>query len=429
MTAEAFIPFSRGELLERLAAEPSLGAQSEDFRAFARLLAAWLHHDYHGRLEAMKADFAHLDPDRDTLLREPPAADIARERELRLVETLAQVLERANYRRLNQQQLAEAMAGRSLLDLDLQVDFNDFEDMLFYWRGQDDVPAPPPPFWQFWRKHGARIAVFQRVMLLIRFKSAEHFAAKGQDTAQLGFEPGKMYLYLYKMIPKLDLEVLFPNVEIHMTLKDRLLFVLPALGAAVPMLIKALPQLLLVAGVVLFFTFGPTAVKQLGLSGESIGQFLPVLLALLSLGVLFGGFAVKQYLGYKNKKLKFLKDVTDTLFFRNLVSNAGVFHALIDAAEEEEGKEMLLAMHQLLLTDTPLDAPALDARIEAWLAGQGATVDFDVDKALQTLATIADGPDQLLRTDARGRLQLLPLPQALELLDRIWDGLYTYHRG
>lgn len=422
---ESFIPFSRRDLQAMILADAGFAsAHGAGFTAFCRLLEAWLHHDYHTRLERLKASFAHLDPDRDTLSREEPDEAERRQRESELIATLTGVLERANYRSLTPEELKVAMAGRSLIELDLSVDFEDFDQMLFFWRGETRLPVPPAPKWKFWVKP-AEMDVFQRVMLLIRFKDAAYFEARGVKPEALRFTPGKMYLYLYKLIPKNDIEVLFPNVASHMTLKDRVLFVVPALGAAVPMVLKALPQLLLVLGVLLFFTLGPQAVERLGIKGGQISNFLPVLLALLSLGMVFGGFAVKQYLGYKNKKLKFLKDVTDTLFFRNLVSNAGVFHASIDAAEEEEAKEILLASYLLLKAGEPLSASELDTRIEAWLAGQGVTVDFDVEKALATMARIEAEGRCLLRRSGEG-YGLLPLDQACALLDTIWDGLYDY---
>ncbi len=423
---EAFIPFSRQDLLELILQDSAFAERyGAMFKSFAQLLSASLHHTYHERLEALKTAFAHLDPDRDTVSYHEPDAAERKRRESELLSILTGILERANYCVLTPDQLQQAIEGRSLINLDLKIDFNDFEQMLFYWRGATTLPVPPPPKWQFWRKSGEMMDVFQRVVLLIRFRDSDYFEARGLNPEQLRFTPGKMYLYLYKLIPKLDLEVLFPNVEIHMTLKDRLLFVIPALGAAIPMVLKALPQLLLVVGVLLFLTLGPASVERLGLKGSQISNYLPVLVALLSLGLLFGGFAVKQYLGYKNKKLKFLKDVTDTLFFRNLVSNAGVFHALVDAGEEEETKEILLVVYQLLQAEQALTAENLDQRIETWLETKGVNVDFNVDKALKTMMQIQSG-EQALLSQTSQTYQVLPLEQACQLLDEIWDGLYSH---
>ena len=69
---------------------------------------------------------------------------------------------------------------------------------------------------------------------------------------ELKFIPGKMYLYFYKNIPKLDIDLLFPNVTTSMTWKDRLLFGVPAIGAAIPLILKALPNVLLLVAAILF---------------------------------------------------------------------------------------------------------------------------------------------------------------------------------
>jgi len=47
---------------------------------------------------------------------------------------------------------------------------------------------------------------------------------------------------------------------------------------------------------------------------------------MLSLVVTLGGFGFKQYASYKNKKIKYQKNVTETLFSKNLASNTGAFH-------------------------------------------------------------------------------------------------------
>ena len=49
-------------------------------------------------------------------------------------------------------------------------------------------------------------------------------------------------------------------------------------------------------------------------------------------------FLFKQISKYKNRKIKFMKALSDNLYFKNLDNNAGVFYHLIDAAEEEEFK-------------------------------------------------------------------------------------------
>jgi hypothetical protein len=54
------------------------------------------------------------------------------------------------------------------------------------------------------------------------------------------------------------------------------------------------------------------------------------------------GGAARQYIKYKSKHLGFLKKVTGVLFFKSLGVGQGVLSAVVDSAEEDESKVMLL---------------------------------------------------------------------------------------
>ncbi|MCB0195575.1 MAG: DUF3754 domain-containing protein, partial [Anaerolineae bacterium] len=361
---EAFIPYRRTDLVELCLEDGRLGPeQAEKFKSFCEILAAYYHFELHQLLEQLKENFAPFNPDADTKTITEPTEEELREKEHRLVETFKTVLERANFNPLSQVDLEQSFETASLIDLQTKVDFDDFDQMIFYHRGDVFTTTTMK---KFFRKVEVEIDIFERVALLLKFKDQAHFEAKKAKLDKLNFTPGKTYIYLYKNIPRHDLEVLFPNVEVSMNWKDRLLFVVPALGAAVGVLFKALPQIILIVGVVLFFTLGPQAANEVGADEENVRNIMPVLAALLTLVIALGGLAVKQYNTYKTKQIKFLKDMTDTLFFRNLSSNASVFHALIDAAEEEETKEIILVYYHLLTSSEPLTAPQLDDTIEQW---------------------------------------------------------------
>jgi hypothetical protein len=61
-----------------------------------------------------------------------------------------------------------------------------------------------------------------------------------------------------------------------------------------------------------------------------------------------------------------MKALSENLYFKNFDNNAGVFHHLIDAAEEEEFKEAVLAYSFLLTEDRDLTIAELDGAIENW---------------------------------------------------------------
>ncbi len=435
---EAFIPYRRSDLIDMCLEEGHFSPEeAQKFRQFCEILTAYYHFEFHRTLEVLKDNFAPYNPDRDTKPRTKPTPAQLAELETNLVTAFKTVLESANYNPLSEADLQRAFEEESLVELKTQVDFDDFEQMLCYHRG--DV-CKITTVKKFFRKVERTIDVFERVVLLLKFKDTAYFAAKKIKIENLDFTPGKMYIYLYKNIPKYDLELLFPNIKISMTWKDRLLFGVPAVGAAVPVIIKALPQLLLVIGVILFFTLGPSVARDLGADEEAVHNIMPVLVALLSVVVALGGFAFKQYTNYKNKQIKFQKSVTDTLFFRNLDSNAGVFQALIDAAEEEVSKEIILVYYHLLAQQEPLTAERLDNRIEQWMAEKfGTKIDFDINDPLGRLEIIRGklikaGQDEtsapelsLLRRDEQGFLHVLPLDSAKTVLDYVWDNLFRYH--
>jgi hypothetical protein len=434
---EAFIPYRRTDLIELCIEDGQLAAaEVKKFRDFCSILSAYYHFQFHSYLERLKDNFAPFDPDADTNSRIQPTPEEQADMEAQLIANFKTILERANYVPLSIASLKRALKEKSLIELKTSVDFNDFGSMVCYCRGDIYKITSVK---KFFKKVEKTVNVFERVVLLIKFKDEAYFAAKKVKIEQLKFTPGKMYVYLYKNIPKFDIEFLFPNVKTSMTWKDRLLFGIPAIGAAIPLLLKVLPQLLLVISVILLVTVGPSYLEQLRASEEEVRNIMPVLLAMLSVVVTFGGFAFKQYSSYKSKQIAFQKNVAETLFFRNMASNAGVFGSLIDAAEEEECKEIILVYYHLLTCKTSLNPEQLDNRIETWMDEKfGTKIDFDINGPLNSLKAIRgksvkDGSKSnsaptvpLLTYDKQRNCRVLPLDEALTVIDSIWDNAFQY---
>ncbi len=432
---EAFIPYRRVELIEMCIEDGRLAeADVPKFREFYEILSAYYHFELHRSLETLKENFAPFNPDADTISRHKPGPDELAERQANLISAFETVLERANYQPLSQQDLELAFKEKSLVPLNTQVDFDDFEHMVCYHRGDVFYKATFKRFY-FWKEE-REVDVFERVALLLKFKPAVHFEAKGEKLDKLNFEPGKMYAYFYKNIPRYDLELLFPNIQVSMTLKDQLFFGIPAVGATAAAVFRTLPNLLLIVGALLFLTFGPEAVRQVGVNEGQVRNIMPILTATLALMVALGGVAFKQWSSYQNKQIKFQKSVTDTLFFRMLDSNAGMFNALIDSAEEEETKEIILVYYHLLTQPNSLTQVELDDQVEAWMEEKfGTKIDFDINGPLRNLEKIQGqvgegGPTvPLLRRDESGTLHLLSLDESKLVIDYVWDNLFRYSGG
>jgi len=276
-------------------------------------------------------------------------------------------------------------------------------------------------------------------VLLIKFKDEAYFEEKGRKIPELNFQPGKMYLYFYKNIPRYDLEVLFPNLRTRMNLKDRLLFGIPAIAVLLSVVIKIIPQVMIIVGVVLFVTVGPSVAQKFSKVDETtVKDVMTLIAAIASLSLGLGGFAYKQYSNYRNKEMRLQKTVTETLFFKNLASNASVFQALVDAAEEEECKQIILVYYHLLANPDRLTKEGLDDLIEQWLEERfGVKIDFDVERTVQYLESTKGkllDKDQrleipeaaLLRRDAEGICHPLALSEANMVIDYIWDNYFQY---
>ena len=119
-----------------------------------------------------------------------------------------------------------------------------------------------------------------------------------------------------------------------------------------------------------------------------------------------------------------MKALAESLYFKNLDNNIGVFHHLIDAAEEEEFKEAVLAYYFLLTENRDLTRVQLDTAVESW---------FESKHTCQINFVIADALSKLERLGLVSQegeiIHCKSLNDAKRQLDMIWDNYFTYHRA
>jgi len=431
-TREAFIPYLREDLIEMCLKENLLpDSQNESFRDFCEILTAHLHFEFLKYGEAVKKHYGPFDPDRDTILVEKNI-DLDK-REEKLTELFRSVAERANYFEIDKTQIEECFDKVTLIDLQTTVDLDDFDRVLCFARG--DIFKTTTVKTLF-KKKEIDVDILQRVLLLFKFKDEDHFKSSKQKQKvrkESSFEPGMIYAYFYKDVPKYDLELLFPNVKIGMNLKQKLFFAVPAIGGSIAMLLKVIPQLLILIGVVLFLVGGPAWLAKIGVTEDAVSNFMPVMIAIMGVAIALGGIAFKQWGSYRKKRIQLLKDVSEQLFFRNLATNRSVFHRIIDSAEEEEAKEMLLVFFHLISNPNEnLTRESLDDKIEQWMFKRfGSVIDFDIDGPLGNLAKLR-GPDgsgnetALINISEDGIIRAVPLEDAKHIIDHLWDNAFLY---
>jgi hypothetical protein len=412
MTGERFIPFRKTSIVTMCADEVAAG-ERKSFQAFAELLASLLHHEFRAKLEALKDAYYPFNPDTDTRTMVELSPTERQAAQQRLVDELTALAEDANFERISSDDLGRAFVEESLMKVRLEADFDDFEQVVFYRRGVHTRQEELKHLFGL-RRRTIEFTNYGKVLVYVKFKDAAHFEAKGKDVDDLPFKPGSTIIKLFQDVPRADLEMLFPNARVRMRLVDKLLIGVPAVVSGVIVVVTKLIASLIPVLLLLGF--------WLGVRREPVELNQAQLVALGAALAAFGGFLVRQYTKFKNRKIQFMKALSENLYFRNLDNDAGVFHHLLDAAEEEEVKEAVLAYHFLRTAGRPLTAAELDRRIEEWFTGRwDATFDFEVDDGVGKLRRL-----RLVDDDGQGRLTAVALDEAKRRLDQIWDGLFAY---
>jgi hypothetical protein len=386
---EHFIPITKRDLVELLCRQARLApAGLEMFRRLAHRLEATLHAEYYARLEELKDAYSLFDPDADTQRLEPVTAEERRRRCDVLFEAFTSLLERANYRRLSQGDVTEALAAASDWGLNLEVDFTLFERLEIFARG-DVIGRRSRRRWQsLFRFEEVPVPIYRRLVVMLRLRDF------GGTPSPIDTE--SVYIKIFKDIPKVDLEMLLPGTRVRMSLVDRGRIVLPTLSGL---------------GMALWKLLG--GAFSLALSGAYN--------SLTFLGLVGGtlGYGVRSFYGYMQTKQKYQLSLTQSLYYQNLDNNAGALFRLLNDAEEQEFREAILAYAFLLAQpgEAGCRREDLDDAIEQLLdAAAGVRVDFEISDAVDKLQRLL-----LVRRREDGLLQAVPLEEGLAALDAAWN--------
>ena len=382
------------------------------FRDFCRILESLIHFEFHHQLETLKDCYAPFNPDADTRLIRTYTAQERQTLQKKLVEAMNEVLNAANFEKVTQTDLKEALGEESLFKIRLEVDFQDFEEVIFYCRGESKKRETLVKFFGL-KKQPIEFTNYDRVAIYIKFKEAAYF--EGRKRESHNFSPGSTIIKLFRNIPKADLEMLFPNSEVRMKTIDKLIIGVPAAVSGIAVVATKLgASILLIASIIAFW---------LGLKDKEVVIQQHHLVALAVGLATLGGFMFKQFNKFKNRKIRFMKALAESLYFKNLDNNAGVFHHLIDAAEEEEFKEAVLAYYFLLSEEGHLTRTQLDAAVESWFANKHkCRINFEIADALRKLERygLVSQDGEIIRCKS--------LNDAKRQLDSIWDNYFTYYQ-
>ena len=368
----------------------------DDQNRFARVAEAassHLHARYLSQLREMKDAYANFDPDSDTI-RLASHDDERREEELKqLFAATENVLESANYIKLSKAELEKVMAGASEWGVDMDVDWDCFDRVSVFVRGKGLGQRISKPWWRLYRARTVTVKTFQRVVMILKQKAHKRL---GPDA-----DTKNVFIKMFKDIPQMDIEMLLPGTEVRMTRIDRW-----KLGGTIASSVFYI-----------LWRFGVLLYKAI-FSALAFSISITMLVTLYSPIILILSYGYKTYASFQTTKQTYMLQLTQSLYYQNLDNNGGVLFRILDEAEEQETREVIMAYFYLWRYAGPegWTAEQLDDYIELDLERLlNISLDFEIDDALKKLSRSG------VVTKKGDRYIATPIEKALDELDDIWE--------
>jgi hypothetical protein len=399
---EHYIPLRKSDLVALLAKDKKLPAEErEAFRAFCRLVSNTFHFEYLQQLEQLKDDYAPFDPDKETTDLRKLSPEEKRSDCEELFDVFVALMERANFKRLTRDDVRKAIeGGASDWGVNMYVDFDVFEKLEIFARGDTIGKRSKRHPWKLWKFEEKEVPIYRRLVFMTKLKPHKHLGPNVNTEA--------VYIKAFKDIPKLDLEMLLPGATLQMPRFQQWKMRGTLLGGLGMVCYNMLDDLL-----------------------RLMGNIIHGALAQIGTALLWGpaaallGYGYKQYWSWSYARQGYSLMLTESLYYQNLDNNAGVLTRILDEAEEQECRETILGYH-FLLKHAPSEgwtAEQLDDYIEMYLEGETRLkVDFEIGDALAKLERLK------LVEQQNGRYTAVPLTKALEQLDYLWDNYFPYNK-
>lgn len=388
---ERFLPVPTPLILRHVLQDPRLSdAERGQLETLFFMTQARFRFEFLERIEQLKILYDPFDPDRDTLpLREVPEEE-REEQAAKLREGFRKLLIDGNYVELSRAELVACLELDSFCGLSIGVELDQYKDLHVFYRGLGEEDRPSRFGFLPWREKARKVRVFKRVALLVRT------VEEGKDV---------IYMKLFKGVVLEDLKMLTPQVQIQM-----------------PVFAK--------------FKIGSTVAGSLfapALKLVMAAAFSTLLFVIVLAGCI--GALVKGVFSFLSSKTKYMQTLSSSLYFQNLANNTSALARLVDAAEAEEAKEMLLAYFILYAErDRDYTMEELDQRVEEWVFEQfDERVDFEVDDAVRKLVQkdlmverVVPPPaaGEAPQSAARRILKVWDLTTTLRRLDEWWDNYF-----
>ena len=401
---ERFIPISYDEILKGYLRHFDI-KDRDRYKELSRAINLYYYYNFYDDLEQLKLNYQPFNPDSDTIST-PLTLDEYREREDRLFEEIVPLLNYSNYEILTQDMLESTINKTSPYGVEVSVDFDDFEEIQIYYRGesiqQDRVKDPKKLYLRY---KTITLHIYRRLFIIIKPKHIDDRAKEialrdGKDIEKVKQKLKRqnhllstdranknIYIKIFKDIPQIDLEMLFPNTKVRMKLFDKLKLGVVGGGGTVG------------GGATLFGKLSAAAIDPIS--------------ALLALGA-FGGILWRQVKEVLFRRTHYMAQLAKNLYFHNLSNNMGALSYIADMAKDEESKEVLLTSLFLLHQNNPISIDELDREIERYISeNYDIEMDFEISDGINKLERLG------LIAKSEDKLEILNIDKCIERLEEL----------
>ncbi len=378
---EPFIPVPLAILTETLSSHLGAKVSRQRFDAFAEGLTLLYDARFSQRLELLKRLYYPHNPDRPDMAIPFEIRERVTENQKKLIEEIETLLRQANFQRLDQEALNLALNKTSPEGVTVSVDLDEFDEVLIYYCGSASRTLTLP-LWKrlLGKRRAVTLPIYRRLFVLLKFRPDEK--EKERDS---------VFIKLFKEIPQSDLETIFPNTKVRLSLFDKVKLGVTGGGGVAAGVVSATGKL------------ATAAANPMAAAG--------------ALGAL-GGVVWKQVSNVMKQRTEYMAKLARNLYFYNLDNNAGALAWLIEMASSEEAKEALLA-YGFLLAGGAMERETLDREIEDFMRDRfKVEMDFEVEDGLRKLRDL-----ELLEKEG-AKLRVKDLETAFEILKEKWVAVF-----
>ena len=183
------------------------------------------------------------------------------------------------------------------MPVEVKAEHDDFRAVRFYKRGRH-IEQFEVNEWFGLRRREIKIEVFDDIVLLVAMKTPAEIGSLHElrILKRRKIVPGSVLLKYFRNIACGDLYALFPNARVVMSNFDKAFLGVPAIAGGIPILLKLYATIS-----VLFVVMG----IYFGRSGSVADADMKAALAALMGVVVLGCLAVRQWLKYRHRVLKY----------------------------------------------------------------------------------------------------------------------------